>query len=339
MPADSILKIMKVLRTSSELAQLPAGCVLSIGNFDGVHLGHQQILQTAYTLARQRNTVLAVMTFEPHPVAILHPEKAPGVLTPLTLKTQLIRQHGVDYLIVLTDSASLLRLTPADFIDKFLLKDIKPAALVEGEDFNFGAGRAGNIETLKKTAQPGGIEVVIVGPRFALLAAEQPVRVSSTTIRYMLQSGCVADAAALLGRHYRLIGQVVSGKGRGRQLGFPTMNMQPPRQIIPQQGVYVGYCLLGTVEDDVCGSKNRLPAVFSIGQARTFAEEHPLLIEAHLLDAKTSEPSGRWMAMHFVERLRPQYKFKSPSDLAAQIAGDCLRAKQILGAKGAKREI
>ncbi len=328
---------MKVLRTSSQLAQLPAGGVLSIGNFDGVHLGHQQILQTAYTLARQKDTPLAVMTFEPHPVAILHPEKAPGVLTPLPLKIQLIQQYGVDYLIVLRDSTSLLRLTPDAFVDKFLLKDVRPSALVEGEDFNFGAKRAGNIETLKQMAQPNDIEVVVVAPRFAMLVSEQSVRVSSTTIRYMLQSGCVADAAVLLGRHYRLIGQIIPGKGRGRQLGFPTMNMQPPAQIIPQQGVYAGYCLLGPAEEDVCRSKKRLPAVFSVGQARTFADEHPLLIEAHLLDAKTDSPAAPWMAMDFVERIRPQFKFKSPSDLAAQIAGDCIRAKQILAAEGTKQ--
>ena len=329
---------MKVLRTSSQLAQLPAGCVLSIGNFDGVHLGHQQILQTAYTLARQKNTHLAAMTFEPHPVAILHPEKAPGVLTPLTLKTHLIQRHGVDYLIVLTDSASLLRLTPADFIDRFLLKDVKPAALVEGEDFNFGVKRAGNIVTLKQMAQPNGIEVVVVPARYTHLATEQSVRVSSTTIRYMLESGCVADAAALLDRHYRLVGQIIPGKGRGKQLGFPTLNMQPPPQIIPQQGVYAGYCVLGPTEDDVLRSKKLLPAVFSIGQARTFADEHPLLIEAHLLDAKTDNSSARWMAMDFVERIRPQYKFKSPSDLAAQIARDCLSAKQILAAESTKQK-
>jgi riboflavin kinase/FMN adenylyltransferase len=327
---------MKVLRTSSQLAQLPAGCVISIGNFDGVHLGHQQILQTAYTLARQKNTPLAAMTFEPHPVAILHPEKAPGVLTPLALKIQLIQRHGIDYLIVLMDSASLLRLSPADFVDRFLLKDIKPAALVEGEDFNFGAKRAGNIETLKQLAQSVGFEVIVVPPRFTRLATEQSIRVSSTTIRYMLQSGCVADAAALLGRHYRLIGLIIPGKGRGRQLGFPTLNIQPPSQIIPQQGVYAGYCLLGSAEENVCNSEKCLPAVFSIGQARTFADEHPLLIESHLLDSKTDNLTGQWMAMDFVERIRPQYKFKSPSDLAAQIANDCLSAKQILATDGTK---
>jgi riboflavin kinase/FMN adenylyltransferase len=330
---------MEVLRTSSQLAQLSAGCVLSIGNFDGVHLGHRQILQTAYTIARQKDTPLAAMTFEPHPVAILHPEKAPGVLTPLPLKTRLIQQHGADYLIVLKDSASLLRLSPADFVDKFLLKDVKPAALVEGEDFNFGAGRAGSIDTLKQMAKSGGFEVVVVPPEFARLSTGQSVRVSSTTIRYMLQSGCVADAAVLLGTHYRLIGQIIPGKGVGKELGFPTLNMQLPSQIIPQQGVYTGFVLLGQTEDDVCRRDNRLPAVFSIGQARTFGDQHPLLVEAHLLKTKTDNPSGKWMAMDFVERIRPQYKFKSSADLAAQIARDCISAKQILAAERLRNEV
>jgi riboflavin kinase/FMN adenylyltransferase len=321
---------MEIVRTATQLAKLPAGCALSVGNFDGVHLGHQQILQAAYILARQQNTSLAAMTFEPHPVAVLHPEKAPGVLTPLPLKIQLIQRQGVDYLIVLEDSASLLRLTPVEFIEKFLLKDVRPSALVEGDDFHFGSKRAGNIDILKQLSQQAGIEVVVVPPKYTLLANEQSIRVSSTTIRYMLQGGSVADAAALLGRHYRIIGGIIPGKGRGKQLGFPTLNMQPPAQIIPQQGVYAGFCVLGDGQDEVCLSGKRLPAVFSIGQARTFGEEHPLLIEAHLLDFKNGSSSGQWLAMDFVERIRPQYKFKTPEDLAIQISRDCTTAKQIL---------
>jgi riboflavin kinase/FMN adenylyltransferase len=146
----------------------------------------------------------------------------------------------------------------------------------------------------------------------------------------MLQSGHVADAAVLLGRHYRLIGQIISGKGRGRQLGFPTLNMQPPSQIIPQEGVYAGFVLLGGAEDDVCRLGNRLPAVFSIGRVVTFADQHPLLIEAHVINAKISSQPGQWMAMDFVERIRPQHKFKSAADLSAQITTDCQTAKNIL---------
>jgi len=327
------LEIMKVLRTVSELGQLPAGCVLSIGNFDGVHIGHQQNLKVARDIALLEGVALAAMTFEPHPVAILHPEKAPGVLTPLPLKINLLQNCGVDYLIILKDTASLLRLSPADFVDKFLLKDVRPTALVEGDDFHFGVERAGNIDTLKQMAEPDGFDVVLVPPKLVKLPTGQSVRVSSTTIRYMLQSGHVADAAVLLGRPYRLVGQIIPGRGKGKQLGFPTLNMQMPSQIIPQDGVYAGCVLLGPTEDDVCRQDECLHAVFSIGQAITFGDQHAMLIEAHLLNAKPDDTAGRWMAMDFVDRIRPQHRFESPKDLAAQIANDCESAKQILAAQ------
>ncbi len=321
---------MEVLRTVSQLARLPAGCVLTIGNFDGVHLGHRQILDIAQRTAEQANVPLAALTFEPHPVAILHPESAPGVLTTLALKTHLLQGCSVDYLVVLRDTASLLRLTPADFVDKFLLKDFRPVALVEGEDFNFGANRAGDINTLKQMGRTNGFDVVVVPTKLVNLPTGQSVRVSSTTIRYMLQSGHVADAALLLGRPYRLIGQIIPGKGRGKQLGFPTLNMRPPAQIIPQEGVYAGFVLLGSAEEDFCWQGELLPAVFSIGQARTFGDEHPLLMEAHVLDTGLAIPAGRWLAMDFIRHIRSQRKFKSPDQLTAQIEKDCKSAKEIL---------
>jgi riboflavin kinase/FMN adenylyltransferase len=337
--AGKLIPIMQILRTAAELGKLPAGCVLTIGNFDGVHLGHQQILQAAYIRARQLNTSLVAMTFDPHPFAILHPEKAPGVLTPLPHKAHLIGRHGVDYLIVLRDSASLLRLTPDEFIDKFLLKDIKPIALIEGEDFHFGSGRTGTIDTLKKMAKDDGFEVIVVPPIPAMLSTGQSIRVSSTTIRYMLQAGQVADAAVLLGRHYRLIGQVVSGRGQGRRIGYPTLNMQLPPQIIPQEGVYAGCVRLGQSEDDVSALNGRMDAVFSVGRVRTFGQDFPMLIEAHLLALKNDVPAGRWLAMDFVERIRPQEKFKSVKLLAEQIARDCVTAKNILAVNNTKGTI
>ena len=327
---------MQILRTATELKRLPAGCVLTIGNFDGVHLGHQQILQAAYVRARQENTPLVAMTFDPHPVAILYSEKTPGVLTPLSHKVHLIKRHGVDYLIVLRDSASLLRLTPNEFVDKFLLKDVKPVALVEGEDFHFGSGRAGTVNTLKEMAKTSGFEVAVVSPIQAKLSTGQSIHVSSTAIRYMLQAGQVSDAAVLLARQYRLIGQIVPGRGQGRRMGYPTLNMQMPAQIIPQEGVYAGYVRLGQSEDDVSVFNGRLNAVFSIGRVNTFGEDFALLIEAHLLDIKNDILPGKWMAMDFVERIRPQEKFKSIKILAEQIGKDCLAAKKILAVNNTK---
>jgi len=310
---------------------LPRGCVLTIGNFDGVHIGHQEILEAAGRSAAEKATYLAAMTFEPHPVAILHSEKAPGVLTPLELKTHLLTNCGVDYLIVLKDTASLLRLAPADFIDKFLIKDVKPVAVVEGEDFHFGAGRAGTIETLKQTAAKTGFEVIVVPAKTTRLSTGQSVQVSSTTIRYMLEGGHVGDAAALLGRQYCLIGKIIPGKGRGKKLGFPTLNMERPNQVIPAEGVYAGYVTLGESESAVCRAAEKMPGVFSIGQARTFGDEYPLLIEAHVLTDDIGKVAAKWLAMDFVERLRSQHKFNIADDLARQIAKDCEAAKKILG--------
>jgi len=321
---------MKVLRTVSEIAQLPDGCVLTIGNFDGVHIGHQQNLKVARDIATLERACLAIMTFEPHPVAILHPEKVPGILTPLPFKIHLLENCGVDYLIILRDTASLLKVPPVEFVDKFLLKDVRPKALVEGEDFNFGANRAGNIETLKQMADPQRFSVVVVPAKMVNLPTGQSVRVSSTTIRYMLQSGHVADASILLGRQYRLIGKIISGRGKGKELGYPTLNMEISSQIIPQEGVYAGFSLIGNDQEDVCRIDNRLPAVFSIGQAITFGDQHSQLIETHILDRKLENMAGKWLAMDFVERIRPQRRFESPGVLASQIAKDCLTSKEIL---------
>jgi riboflavin kinase/FMN adenylyltransferase len=321
---------MRVLKRLSEFRQIKAGCVLTIGNFDGVHVGHQEILRLANQQARERGTEMVVMTFEPHPVAVLYPDKAPGVLTPLPLKLHLLQGYVDNYIIVLEDSRELLRLSPADFVDAVLLATIKPAALVEGDDFHFGAGRAGDVQTLAQFGRAKGFDVVVAPGRQMELATGQILRVSSTIVRYMLEGGHVTEAAVALSRPYRLLGPIVSGWGRGRKLGFPTLNMSKPGQVIPAEGVYAGQVELATTPQELLGKGEHIPAVFSIGQARTFGDEHPLLIEAHLLVGDIGDMTGRWMAMDFVQRLRSQHKFGSPPELVAQIAKDCQEAGQIL---------
>ena len=321
---------MKVLKTLSEFGQVRKGSVLTIGNFDGVHLGHREIFRTARDLARDRGTEMVVMTFEPHPVAVLHPEKAPGVLTPLPLKLHLLREYADDCIIVLQDNQELLNLTPEDFVDKFLMASIAPCAIVEGDDFHFGARRAGDIETLRAFGARKGFDVVVVPARQIELPTGQLLRVSSTMIRYMLESGHVAEAAAALSRPYRLAGPIVSGWGRGRKLGFPTLNMSLPEQIIPAEGVYAGLVELSEGQEGLLQRAERLPAVFSVGQARTFGDEHPLLIEAHLLDRILPDRTGHWMAMDFIRCLRHQHKFADPEALVTQIEKDCRQARAVL---------
>ena len=326
-------RAMRTLKQRSEFGQVRPGCVLTIGNFDGVHLGHQEIFRTAQRIARERGTEMAVMTFEPHPVAILHPERAPGVLTPLSLKLHLLEEYADHCIIVLEDNRDLLSLSPEAFVDEFLMATIRPSVIVEGDDFHFGAARAGNIETLAQFGREKGFEVAVVPPRQIEMAATgQTLRVSSTIIRYMLEGGHAAEAAAALSRPYRLMGPIIPGWGRGRKLGFPTLNMSTPKQIIPAEGVYTGFVETAATEQDLLRERKRIPAVFSIGQAQTFGEDHPLLIEAHLLIEGVGDMAGRWMAMDFVQRLRSQHRFGSPGELVAQIARDCQEARAILQA-------
>jgi len=329
---------MRTIRTISELGQIEKGCVLTIGNFDGVHRGHQEILAAAGAAARQRGTELVAMTFEPHPVAILHPERAPGVLTPLELKANLLAQCGVDSLIVLGGGGEMLRLSPEDFIHRFLVENVRPSVVVEGVDFNFGAARAGNIETLRKLGVENGFDVSVVQPKEIKLSTGQSVRVSSTMIRYMLESGHAADAREALGRPYRLVEEIIAGRGIGKKLGFPTLNMKKPKQVIPAEGVYAGFVRIGSIAADVLSSGEAIPAAYSIGQARTYGDDFPLLIEAHLLRETIGAAVGKFMAMDFIERIRSQHKFKTPEDLSRQIAKDCEEAGKILAAESAERE-
>jgi riboflavin kinase/FMN adenylyltransferase len=322
---------MQVLKGLSEFSQIRKGGVLTIGNFDGVHAGHQEILRVGRELAERRGGQMNVMTFEPHPVAVLHPEKAPGVLTPLSLKLHLMQEHVNDFVIVIEDSKELLHLSAQDFVDRFLMPRIAPAVIVEGDDFHFGSGRTGDVEALRGFGAERGFEVVVVPPKQIRLSTGEAIRVSSTMIRYMLESGHVSDAAAALTRPYRLIGPVVSGWGRGRKLGFPTLNMAKPSQIIPADGVYAGFVEIADNEESTMAKAELMPAVFSIGQARTFGDEHPLLIEAHVLLGPLGDMTGKWMAMDFVQRLRDQHKFGTPDELVAQIGKDCRAAEAALG--------
>lgn len=321
---------MKVLTTLSELGRVREGSVLTIGNFDGVHVGHRAILQTARGLARDREAEMVVMTFEPHPVAVLYPDRAPGVLTPLPLKLQLLRDYADGCIVVLQDDQELLDLAPEDFVDQFLMASIAPHVIVEGDDFHFGARRAGDVQTLRQLGARKGFDVTVVPPKQIELPTGQMLRVSSTMVRYMLESGHVAEAATALSRPYRLMGPIVAGWGRGRKLGFPTLNMEKPNQIIPTEGVYAGFVELAEDQESLLKKTERLPAVFSIGEARTFGDQYPLLIEAHLLDRTVSDMKGHWMAMDFVRHLRHQHKFGSSEALVQQIERDCQQARTLL---------
>jgi len=326
---------MRVYESVQELEEVPPSMALTIGNFDGVHRGHGRIIEATRRAAERLGASgTAAMTFDPHPLAVLRPERAPGVLTPLPLKKRLLAETGLNVLIVIRDDFSLLNLSPEEFVDRFLMERLRPRVLVEGPDFRFGYGRSGDVETLRSLGATRGFEVVVVEPMEVQDDRGQGVVCSSSRIRQWLVDGRVETAAAALGRPYRLMGTVHAGRGIGRALGFPTANITPVEQILPAEGVYAGRVQIGDSLDDVAAAGALHPAVFSVGRAKTFVRDHPLLLEAHLLDYEEGEGGplyDRWLAMDFIDRIRSQQRFASAEVLAEQIGRDCQRARQILG--------
>jgi riboflavin kinase/FMN adenylyltransferase len=238
---------------------------------------------------------------------------------------------GVEQLVVITDSIKLLNLSPKDFVNEFLVRTLAPTAVVEGPNFSFGYGRSGTLESLRVFGGECGFEVCEVSYRQIRLDPDQkPVVCSSSLIRRVLEEGQVRAAAAALGRYYRLVGKTVAGRGIGRQLGFPTANIQPENQIIPSEGVYAGYVVVGQTLKEVCCGGVRRHAVFSLGRAKTFMADHPMLIEAHILEPKVEDLYGRYLAMDFVDRIRGQQRFDSHQALSDQISKDCKKTLDIL---------
>ncbi len=322
---------MQIAESIEQISQLPRGMALSIGNFDGVHRGHQTIIAAAKRAAEQRGAQTAVMTFDPHPAAILRPDKAPGVLTPLPQKLRLLQAAGVDVVIVIRDSLSLLNLSPSDFVDRFLMSHLSPSVIVEGPNFTFGYGRSGTMQTLRKLGAERGFEVIEAPFTEVRLGKDRRAATcSSSLIREMLEKGAVFEAAQLLSRPYRLAGSVVTGRGIGRTLGFPTANVHPAGQILPSEGVYAGYVVVGGSFEDVCFGGQRRPAALSIGRAKTFITDYPLLLEAHLLEDNVENLYGQWVGLDFMEWLRNQRRFTSREDLSEQIAQDCRDALAVL---------
>jgi riboflavin kinase/FMN adenylyltransferase len=322
---------MKIYDSISSLHNIEKGWALTIGNFDGVHLGHRQIIAATVAAAKKFDTPgAAVMTFDPHPAVVLHPEKNLGILTPLTLKKHLLQSLGVDCLILIKDSLDLLNLSPKDFIDNFLMATIRPRIIIEGPNFNFGYGRSGDINTLKELSPSRGFEVIEVPPRQIKIDDGPQTLCSSSLIRGLLEKGSVKAAAEVLGTNYRLIGKTIPGRGIGKEIGFPTANINPANQIVPAEGVYAGFVATGDNISDAAVSTSRRAAAFSIGRAKTFLSANTLLVEAHILEQNVEDLAGKCLAMDFVKKIRNQQRFDNKEQLKNQIARDCKITKQIL---------
>ncbi len=283
-----------------------------MGNFDGVHLGHRELLRRTVSRARDAETKAVALTFSPHPVRFFHPEARLYEITTLEEKAPLIAGTGIDVLVVDSFDGGIGRLSPEEFAREILVRRLKAAWITVGYDFTFGRERAGTPAMLAAAGERLGFEVDVVPP---LLRGGMIV--SSTRIRDLLLAGRVREAEELLCRPYRMSGPVETGAGRGRKLGFPTANVRFSQELVPLPGVYV-------VDAEIGGSVRR--AVASVGFNPTFGG-NPLGLEVHVMDFR-GDLYGETIGVRFRDRIRDEKKFKSVQELVRQIEKDVQYARE-----------
>ncbi|GLI35014.1 MAG: bifunctional riboflavin kinase/FAD synthetase [Deltaproteobacteria bacterium] len=289
--------------------------VITIGNFDGVHYGHQVLFQQVKDWAREIDGESVVMTFNPHPLEVLFPGKGPACITPHEQKLELIAACGIDVTIVIPFDKEFAKISAHDFVKKILVDKIGVKAVVVGYDYRFGRNRQGDIELLQKMGEEYGFEVkTLSGIRMAETV------VSSTAIRQLIKEGEIKEANRLLGHVYEISGTVITGRQRGgRLLGFPTANIKMSCQAPPRPGVYVVKAL---VDGKIYGGAANL------GYNPTFGDT-PFTLEVHILDFN-QDIYGAPITVRFLERLRDEKCFTDLQELSAQIRADVEKAREIL---------
>jgi riboflavin kinase/FMN adenylyltransferase len=316
---------MEVLRDLSACPRPPEGTAVTIGAYDGVHLGHRAVIAEVRRRAGDRGLATAVVTFDRHPASVVRPESAPRLLTDLDQKLELLAGTGVDYCLVVTFDEARSEESADDFVREVIADCLNARAVVVGEDFHFGHGRAGNVKLLRDMGVDLGFEVegLDLVDREGRPSDEDGDRVSSTRIRHALAAGDLAVANGLLGRPHEIRGVVAHGDERGRDLGFPTANVSVPGDILlPADGIYAGWFVRAD------GSVH--PTAVSLGRRPTFyAEAHASLLEAHLLDFD-GDLYGERVRVRFVARLRGEVRFESVEALVEQIGRDCDEARRLL---------
>ena len=282
--------------------------VLAVGNFDGLHLGHQAILRATVERALETNAVSTALTFDPPPLKVLRPESAPLRISTNTQRIEWCSILGLEAAVVMPFTMELSRLAPEDFVEQILVNELRVATILVGENFRFGHRQAGNVKLLRELGERLGFEVVIVPP--VVFRGEI---VSSTIIRREIAEGDVSHAGRLLGRPFVLTGDVVSGTGTGSKFTFPTLNLAPEQELFPARGVYITRTCFP-------GDSRSHRSVTNIGMRPTF-NGNALTVETHLLDFRGEIPAKR-MEVRFWKRLRPEKKFNGAEELREQIARD-----------------
>ncbi len=286
-------------------------CVLTVGNFDGMHRAHQQLLAQAGLFAANTGGPVVVLTFEPHPLTVVAPDRVPQCLTPRDEKLRLLAECGAAITVVARSEPALLGLEAERFVEEIIVGKFRPTHVVEGSSFGFGRGRRGSPELLVRLGESFEFHTHIVDPVTLQIEPDRTVMVSSSLVRRLLLEGKVGRAALCLGRPYTLYGTVVQGRRRGRRLGFPTANLAVKGQLIPADGVYSGAALV---------DERSHPCALSIGVTPTFGGGERQ-VEAHLLDFD-GDLQGRRVGVAIYEWIRGQQSFSSPDQLAKQIRQD-----------------
>ena len=310
-----------VVKDINELRDRIFASCATIGNFDGVHLGHQKLIARVRDRARILKISSVVITFDPHPLRVLVDKKTPPFITLTEQKLELISKLEVDYVLCIKFTKDLAALKPEEFVQKYLVNGLKLKELIIGYDYAFGKGRRGNFELLNKLGEKFGFAVEQLPPVMVDGAI-----VSSTRIRDMVQAGMVWEARKLLGRFYRVQGKVITGQKRGGPLlGFPTANICLKDELFPKTGVYAVWVeVLGQV----------YPGVANIGYNPTFGNDY-LSVEAHILNFKQNI-YGQDIRVHFVQRLRSEKKFSGLDELKKQIQADIELGQKILNSPEAQ---
>ena len=299
--------------------RFPAGTrtAVAMGNFDGVHRGHRKIIDTLRDKAREIGAVSCAVTFDPHPQKVLR-HKDVHLLTPFEERLRLLEQTGVDMTVRMEFTKELSLLPPERFIEEIMVRGAGMAAIVVGPRFGFGNKRSGNVDMLRSLGENLGFETVVLEP-----AMEGGTRVSSTAVRECVLGGSVDEASRMLGYRYYMRGVVVEGRKRGREIGFPTVNLQTNWEIMPAHGVYA---TVTTIEGTA------RPGITNLGNRPTFGGDETVC-ESHLFDTK-GDFYGKQATVEFVQRVRDERKFASGTELAKQIGRDISEVRNILEKHG-----
>ena len=323
---------MQLCKTLDEFTLGPQGCVVTVGNFDGVHLGHQAILARARDLAREHGLGLVAVTFDPTPVKLLRPDKAPPVITPVNVKATLLAEQELDALVIVHSTPEFLSQSPEQFAQGVLKEQLAARYVVEGQTFSFGKRRAGTMVSLDALGRQFGFQAELV-PARTIDADGGNVAVSSTVVRQHVATGALDEARRCLGRFFAVAGTIVPGRGHGRELGFPTANIQfyDPDQLVPEDGVFAGFARIGDDFETAWSAPEIYHAAVSIGRSETIPDG-PWQTEAFLLDYEpaSDELYNKHMVLSLTEKLRPQERFDSTEALRQAITADCAVVRQKL---------